>query len=74
MKPIVIVGVLLAIGGGFLLARGMSLSSRRDSIRIGGVEASVQTREPVPQWVGIAVLAGGAVLVGAGLRTNRRAR
>jgi hypothetical protein len=71
MKPLVVAGVLLAIFGAFVLTRGMNFSSRRDVIRVGSVEASVQTHEAVPQWAGITCLACGALLIGAGVRGKR---
>jgi hypothetical protein len=71
MKPLVIAGIICAALGAFILMRGMSVSSRHDVIRIGDVQASVQTQQAVPQWVGVAALAGGALMIGAGVRGKR---
>jgi len=71
MKPMVIVGVILAALGAFVLMRGMSFNSDRSVIRMGGMEASVQERQSVPPWIGVVAVVGGVVLIANGLRGRK---
>jgi hypothetical protein len=40
-------------------------------MRIGDIQASVQEEHAIPRWVGIVAVAGGALMIGAGLRGRR---
>lgn len=65
MKPLVIVGILLAALGGFILVRGLTYTKDRSVLKIGDLQASVEERRTIPAWVGVAVIVGGLVLIGA---------
>ena len=71
MKPQLIVGILLAVLGAFIVFRGLSYGSQRSVIRVGDVQASVEGQRAVPVWVGGVAIVGGVLLVGAGLRRSR---
>ena len=71
MKPLVIAGVILAALGAFALTRGMSFSSNRSVIRVGGMEASMQERQSVPPWAAIVAVVGGVLMIGTGLRGRK---
>ncbi|WKB55342.1 hypothetical protein [Eleftheria terrae] len=58
---------LIALGG-FILLKGLSLTSSETVFQLGDFKAQVQTERPVPTWAGAAALAGGAVLLLLGLR------
>jgi len=73
MKPQVVVGILLALLGAFIVFRGLNYDSQRSVIRIGDVQASVQAGRTVPTWVGAVAIVGGVLLVGAGMRRRRGA-
>jgi hypothetical protein len=73
MKPQVVVGILLAVLGAFIVFRGLNYDSQRSVIRIGDVQASVQAGRTVPTWVGAVAIVGGVLLVGAGMRRRRGA-
>jgi drug/metabolite transporter (DMT)-like permease len=73
VKPLLIAGIVVAALGAFVLLKGLNYSSNRSVLRVGDVEASVQERRAIPPWVGIAAVAGGALMIGAGVmrRTAR---
>lgn len=71
MKLLVLIGVIAALFGAYLLTRD-SFGSHRNSIKVGGFEATVQEEREYPKWVGVATLAGGALLIGAGLNRGRK--
>jgi len=73
MKPQVVVGILLALLGAFIVFRGLNYDSQRSVIRIGDVQASVQAGRTVPTWVGAVAIVGGVLLVGAGMRRRHGA-
>jgi len=66
MKPLVLVGILLAAVGGFILVRGLTYTKNRSVLKVGGLEASVEERQTIPTWVGAVAVVGGLVLIGAG--------
>jgi drug/metabolite transporter (DMT)-like permease len=71
MKPLLIVGILVAALGVFVLANGLSYPSHRSVVKVGDFEAGVQETHAVPQWAGIVALVGGVVLIGVGLRGRK---
>lgn len=73
MKPQVIVGILLAGLGAFILLRGLTYNSSRSVIRVGEVQASVEERRAIPTWAGGIAIAGGILLISTGLRRRRGA-
>jgi len=66
MKPLVLVGILLAAVGGFILVRGLTYTKNRSVLKVGGLEASVEERQTIPTWVGAVAVVGGLILIGAG--------
>ena len=66
MKPLVLVGILLAAVGGFILVRGLTYTKNRSVLKVGGLEASVEERQTIPTWVGGVAVVGGLILIGAG--------
>ena len=71
MKPLLIAGIIVAALGAFVLVRGLSYPSHRSMMRIGDLQATVQQDRAVPQWAGIAAVAAGAIMIGAGLRGRK---
>ena len=71
MKPWLFAGLVVAALGAFVLTRGISYPSHRSSMRVGGFEASVQEQRAIPRWVGVVAVAGGALMIGAGLRGRK---
>ena len=71
MKPLVLVGILLAALGGFILFRGLTYTKNRSVLKVGGLEASVEERQTIPTWVGAVAVVGGLILIGAGAGKRR---
>jgi H+/gluconate symporter-like permease len=70
MKPISIVGIILAIAGAVVLARGLTYPKERTVVNVGDLHASVTEHRAVPTWVGVAAVVGGVLLVVAGTKTK----
>jgi hypothetical protein len=73
MKPMVIVGIVVAGLGAFILLQGLSYRSQNNVISVGDLHASVSERHSVPPWVGVAAIAAGVVLIVTGAGGRRRA-
>ncbi len=66
MKPLVLVGLLIAAVGGVVVFRGLTYTKDKSVLEVGGLKASVEEKRTVPTWVGIVALVGGLGLVVAG--------
>jgi hypothetical protein len=62
MKPIAIVGLLIALAGAWVTINGGSFTTREEIVDIGDVEISADREREIPMWAGI-----GAIIVGLGL-------
>jgi hypothetical protein len=73
MKPLGIVGVLLiVVGVAALVYQGITYTTRETVIDIGPVQATADRQKtlPLPPVLGIAAVAGGVVLLIAGVRKH----
>jgi hypothetical protein len=73
MKPLGIVGVLLiVVGVAALVYQGITYTTRETVIDIGPVHATADRQKtlPLPPVLGIAAVAGGVVLLIAGVRKH----
>ena len=68
MRPALLIGIVLIAAGSYSLLRGLTYTSQRSVLKFGDLEASVEEKKTIPTWLGIAAVAGGAVLGGASLR------
>ncbi len=71
MRPIAIVGVvLIVLGLAALVYQGVTYTSRETVIDIGPLHATADREKtlPLPPVLGIAAVAGGVVLLVAGVR------
>jgi drug/metabolite transporter (DMT)-like permease len=68
MRILQVLGVILILGGLYMLIQGASYSSDKSLFKIGGVEAKVSQDHAIPPWVGGAALAAGVVLIVVGAR------
>jgi drug/metabolite transporter (DMT)-like permease len=68
MRILQVLGVVLILGGLFILINGASYSSDKSLFKIGDVEAKVSQDHAIPPWAGGAALVAGVVLLVAGVR------
>jgi drug/metabolite transporter (DMT)-like permease len=73
MKPYMILGIVLAGVGVFIVLRGLNYGSDRSVVRVGDFQASVESRRAIPVWAGGVAIVGGLLLVGASLQRRGRA-
>jgi len=73
MKPLALIGLLLIVVGLVgLVYQGVTYTSRETVIDIGPLHATAERQKtlPLPPAVGIAAVAGGVVLLIAGMRKH----
>jgi hypothetical protein len=58
-----VVGAVLILAGGYILARGLSYTSKENVVDLGGLRISAEERHPVPTWAGGLLAIAGLVLV-----------
>ena len=68
MKLQRVIGVVLIVAGVFVLWRRPTYPTHQDVVRIGDFKASVDEREAVSPWWGVAGIAVGTVLLLVGDR------
>jgi hypothetical protein len=63
---VILVGVVLLVGGGYVLLEGGHITTQRQVLEVGGVQISAEQKNKVEPWAaGVALVAGTAlVLVG----------
>ena len=71
MRVRILFGAILILGGGYILAKGLSYTSKEHVLDIGNVHVTADERQPVPTWAGGLVAIAGLVLVVSG-SANRR--
>jgi uncharacterized membrane protein YidH (DUF202 family) len=71
MRPIALVGVvLILLGVAALVYQGVTYTSRETVVDLGPVHADRQKTLPLPPVLGIVAVAGGVVLLIAGMRRH----
>ena len=73
MKPIAMLGIVLAVVGAFILFRGLTYGSQKSVMKVGDVQVSADVQRAVPAWVGGVAIVCGMLLVGAGVGKRRSA-
>jgi hypothetical protein len=68
MRVTLIAGVVLAALGAFVVFKGVSYTKEESVFKFGGLEAKMQQKNRVPEWIGGVALGAGLVLVIAGLK------
>lgn len=74
MRVLMILGVLLVLAGGYILVQGFSITTDRDVMKVGPLEASVKEQRRVPPWMGGVGVAAGLILIIAGAGSTGRSR
>ncbi len=67
----VIAGIILLLGGAFVLLEGGYITSRREVLDVGGLKISAEERHPIRPWVAGLALVAGTVLVVTGITRKR---
>lgn len=68
MRVSLIAGLVLAALGAFVVFKGVSYTKEESVFKFGGLEAKMQQKNRVPEWIGGVALGAGLVLVIAGLK------
>ena len=68
MRAVLIAGAVLVAAGLFLLIKGGSYTREESVFKLGELEARVQRKHSIPEWVGGLGLGAGLVLVVVGLK------
>ena len=68
MRPQALIGIVLLVLGAFVVFRGMSYSSRDEVLKVGDVEASVESKKAVPTWAGGLAIVAGIALLATGMK------
>ena len=68
MRPQALIGIVLIVLGAFVVFRGMSYSDRDQVLKVGDVEASVETKKAVPTWAGGLAIVAGIALLATGMK------
>ena len=68
MRVALIAGLVLAALGAFVVFEGVSYTREESVFKFGGLEAKMQQKNRVPEWLGGVALGAGLVLVVVGLK------
>jgi putative Mn2+ efflux pump MntP len=68
MRSTLIAGVVLSLVGAYVVFEGVSYTREESVIKFGGLEAKMQQKHRVPEWIGGVALGAGLVLVIAGFK------
>jgi len=61
---VILVGVVLLVGGGYVLLEGGHITTRRQVLEVGGVQLTAQQSNRIEPWAaGIALVAGTALIL-----------
>ena len=66
MRPTMIIGALLILAGGIVIAGGVRYTQKHDVVDLGGIRISADEKKPIPTWVGGVAAIAGLALVFAG--------
>jgi hypothetical protein len=67
---LLVLGVVLLLGGGYALFEGLSVTTQRDTMRVGPLSATVDQKRTVPPWLGGLAAVAGVALIIVGARTR----
>jgi hypothetical protein len=68
MRVTLIAGLVLAALGAFVVFKGVSYTQEESVFKFGGLEAKMQQKNRVPEWIGGVALGAGLVLVIVGMK------
>jgi hypothetical protein len=68
MRAASITGFILAAVGAFIVFKGVSYTKDESVFKFGGIEAKLEQKHQLPDWIGGVALGAGIVLVGLGFK------
>lgn len=68
MRALTLIGLVLIAAGAYVLARGYTITTKRDVLQVGDFKVSADEQRPIPAWAAALAVAGGVALVFGGLR------
>lgn len=68
MRVSLIAGIVLAALGAFVVFEGVSYTKQESVFKFGGLEAKMQQKHRIPEWLGGVALGAGLMLVITGLK------
>jgi len=71
MRPLTIVGIVVALIGVVITVRGLSVSTQREVLRVGDMQVTAQETRSFPPWSGPVLIVVGVLVAGAGLRGGK---
>jgi hypothetical protein len=74
MRATLVLGILLVLAGGYILVQGFSVTTNREVLEVGPLQASVTEKKAVPTWLGGIGVAAGLVLIIAGAGPGKKLR
>ena len=74
MRATLVLGILLLLAGGYILVQGFIVTTNREVLNVGPLQASVSEKKNVPTWVGGVGVAAGLVLIIAGAGAGKKLR
>lgn len=74
MRATLVLGILLLLAGGYILVQRFSVTTNREVLNVGPLQASVSEKKNVPTWVGGVGVAAGLVLIIAGAGAGKTLR
>lgn len=68
MRASLLAGAILAVLGAFIIIKGVSYTREESVFKLGDIEAKVEQKHHLPEWVGGIALGAGLVLLVTGLK------
>ena len=66
MRARALIGAAMILVGGFILARGLSYTKRKDVVNLGAIRVSTDEKQAIPSWIGGALAVAGLVVIFTG--------
>lgn len=74
MRATLVLVILVLLAGGYILVQRFSVTTNREVLNVGPLQASVSEKKNVPTWVGGVGVAAGLVLIIAGAGAGKTLR
>ncbi len=71
MRASGLIGIVLIVFGVVVLAMGLKYKDSKTLVDLGDLKAKVTEHKKIPDWVGVAAIGGGVLLIGTSLVGGR---